>query len=311
MEVGNQTLHIGFTFLGLTHEPHLKVLLFTLFTLVYTFTMVGNIGIIVLIWLASRLHTPMYFFLYHLSFVDLCYSSAIAPRMLADLVSKGLVISLISCMVQLFFLCGFASVEAILLAVMAYDRYVAVCQPLHYMTIMTERLCARLVAAAYIGGILHSLVEVTCTSRLPFCRWEINHFCCDVPPLLKLSCSGTLSNEIAMFIFGGSLVITSVLGVLLSYGTIILAVLRMHSSAARLRVFSTCFSHFTGVLLYFGTILFTYLRPSSSYSLDQDKAVTLFYTAVIPMLNPLIYSLRNQDVKEALRQIMVRTAKHC
>ncbi|XP_069486081.1 olfactory receptor 5AR1-like [Ambystoma mexicanum] len=301
MDEGNETLQYEFILLGLTDNPKLKKILFAVFSVVYAFTVVGNVGIISLVQLTPSLHTPMYFFLRHLSFVDLSYCSTIAPRMLVDLLSQSRRISFASCVVQLFFHFAFGTIEALLLAAMAYDRYVAVCQPLHYTTIMTRRLCVQLLTAVYTVGILHSMIETGCTFHLPFCHWEIHHFCCDIPPLLKLSCTETIINEVVIFIFGGSLAIVSLLSVLISYAAIISAVLRMQSVAARLKVFSTCSSHFTGVTLYYGTIIFTYIRPSSSYSLDQDKAVTLFYTVVIPMLNPLIYSLRNKDVKAALR----------
>ncbi|KAJ1166669.1 hypothetical protein NDU88_007067 [Pleurodeles waltl] len=306
MEDVNKTVDGEFSLLGLTEEPRLKLILFVVFTVVYILTVIGNIGIIVLIRLSPHLQTPMYFFLSHLSFVDLCYSSDIAPRMLVDLVSETKKIFRVGCVMQLFIFFAAGTIEALLLATMAYDRYAAVCQPLHYMAIMTKRFCVLLLTMVYTVGILHSMIETGCTFRLPFCHWTIHHFCCDIPPLLKLSCTNTFINEVVLFIFGGSLAISSLLAVFISYAAIISAVLRMRSSAARLRVFSTCASHFTGVTLYFGTIIFTYLRPSSVYSLDQDKAVTLFYTVVIPMLNPLIYSLRNKDVKDGLRKIIVR-----
>ncbi|XP_069083589.1 olfactory receptor 5AR1-like [Pleurodeles waltl] len=307
MEDVNKTTHSEFTLLGLTEEPRLKIILFSVFTVVYILTVIGNIGIIVLIRLSPRLHTPMYFFLSHLSFVDLFYSSDIAPRMLVDLLSESNRIFRVSCIIQLFIFIAAGTMEVLLLAVMAYDRYVAVCQPLHYMAIITKSFCVLLLSIVYIAGVLHSMIQTGCTFRLPFCHWEIHNFWCDIPPLLKLSCTDTFTNEVVLFIFGGLLSISSLLAIAISYAAIISAVLRMCSSAARLHVFSTCASHFTGVSLYFGTACFTYLRPSSVYSLDQDKTVTLFYTVVIPMLNPLIYSLRNKDVKEGLRKIIRRT----
>ncbi|XP_069086136.1 olfactory receptor 5AR1-like [Pleurodeles waltl] len=306
MESRNRTLHKEFTLLGLTDNPALKAPLFIFFSMVYIITVLGNIGIITLIKMAPRLHTPMYFFLGHLSFVDLCYSSDIAPKMLVDLLCKRKRISITGCMVQLFFFCTCGTTEALLLAAMAYDRYVAVCQPLHYATIMTKTYCFWMMTGVYTVGSVHSVIETGCTFRLSFCQWEIRHFCCDIPPLLKMSCTETYINEVVLFICAGFLVIASLLLILFSYGSIISTIIQMHSAKGRRRVFSTCTSHFTGVTLYFGTVLFTYLRPSSSYSLDQDKAVNLFYTMVIPMLNPLIYSLRNKEVKEALKTIIVR-----
>ncbi|XP_078503278.1 olfactory receptor 5AR1-like [Lissotriton helveticus] len=299
MEARNKTLSKEFIFLGLTENPKLKVPLFTLFSLIYIFTVFGNIGIIALIKMAPRLHTAMYFFLSHLSFVDLCYSSVIAPKMLVDLLSKSKRISFLGCFVQLLFLANFGCIEAVLLAAMAYDRYVAVCQPLHYATIMTKTFCCRIMTGIHTGGIIHAIIETSCTFRISFCQWTIHHYCCDIPPLLKLSCSDTTVNEVVLFILGGSILIGSLLVIVMSYAAIILAIFQVHSASGRLRAVSTCTSHFTGVTLYFGTVLFTYLRPSSQYSLDQDKAINLFYSVVIPMLNPLIYSLRNKDVKEA------------
>ncbi|XP_069083586.1 olfactory receptor 5AR1-like [Pleurodeles waltl] len=310
MEFRNRILHKEFILLGLTDNPALKVPLFIFFSVVYIITVLGNIGIIALIKKAPRLHTPMYFFLGHLSFVDLCYSSDIAPKMLVDLLCKSKRISIIGCVLQLFLFCTCGTAEALLLAAMAYDRHVAVCQPLHYATIMTKTYCFWMMTGVYTVGsctfLCHSMRETGCTFRLSFCEWEVRHFCCDIPPLLKMSCTETFINEVVLFICAGFLVIASLLVILFSYGSIISTIIQMHSAKGRRRVFSTCTSNFTGVTLYFGTVLFTYLRPSSSYSLDQDKAVNLFYTMVIPMLIPLIYSLRNKEVKEALKTIIVR-----
>ncbi|XP_069486157.1 olfactory receptor 5AR1-like [Ambystoma mexicanum] len=307
MDDKNHSVPNEFILLGLTDNPMLKAPLFALFLLAYILTLLGNLGIIVLIQLDPHLHTPMYFFLCQLSFVDICFSSDITPKMLIDLLAKEKRISVTACVTQLFIFCTFGSTEALLLAAMAYDRYVAVCRPLRYATIMTKSFCVWLMAGVLIGGFVHSMIETGCTFRLSFCRWEIHHFCCDVPPLLKLSCVDTYFNEVVMFICAGFLVNLSLLVVLVSYASIILAVLQMRSSTGLFRVLSTCGSHFIGVTLYFGTILFTYIRPSSSYSLDQDKAVTLFYTVVIPLLNPLIYSLRNKDVKAAFRKTVAGT----
>ncbi|XP_078503289.1 olfactory receptor 5W2-like [Lissotriton helveticus] len=306
MEARNRTLHKEFTLLGLTDNPVLKVPLFTLFSVVYISTVLGNIGIITLIKMAPRLHTPMYFFLSHLSFVDLCYSSDIAPKMLVDLLCKRKRISIPGCMLQFFIFCTCATTEILLLAVMAYDRYVAVCQPLHYAIIMTKTCCFWLMTGVYTTGCVHSMIETGCTFRLSFCQWEINHFYCDIPPLLKMSCTDTFINEVVLFICAGFFAVVSLPVILFSYVMIISTILQMHSSEGRRQVFSTCMSHFTSVALFFGTLLYTYLRPPSCYSLEQDKAVNLFYSTVIPMLNPLIYSLRNKDVKEALRTIIVR-----
>ncbi|XP_069083587.1 olfactory receptor 5AR1-like [Pleurodeles waltl] len=304
MKYINKTIHNEFTLLGLTDKPRLKLVLFALLTVVYIFTVIGDIGIIVVIQLTPHLQTPMYFFLSHLSFVNLCYSSDVAPRMLVDLLFGTRKIFFISCAVQLFLFFAIGTTEALLLAAMAHDRYAAVCQPLQYATIMTKKFCKQLLVMVYAGGILHTMIQTGCTYRLPFCNWEIRHFCCDIPPLLKLSCTDTFINEVILFIVGGFLAVFSTLTIFISYGAIISAVFQLHLSGARLQIFSTCASHFTGVTLFLGTISFTYLRPSSNYSLDQDKSVTLLYSVVIPMLNPLIYSVRNKDVKKGLVEII-------
>ncbi|XP_069083585.1 olfactory receptor 5AR1-like [Pleurodeles waltl] len=306
MEARNQTLTKEFSLIGLTENPALKVPLFILFSVVYIITVLGNTGIITLIKMAPRLHTPMYFLLGHLSFVDLCYSSAIAPKMLVDMLHKRKRISVSGCVLQIIVYCTCGTMEAFLLTVMAYDRYVAVCQPLHYGTIMTNTYCFWLVTGVYALGIVHSVSETGCTFRLSFCQWEIHHFCCDIPPLLKMSCTDTFINEVVLFICIGFIIFASLFVIIFSYFSIISTIFKMHSSKGRRQVFSTCTPHFTGVTLYFGTSLFTYLRPSSIYSLDQDKVVSLFYTMVIPMLNPWIYSLRNKEVKEALRIVIVK-----
>ncbi|XP_078503298.1 olfactory receptor 5AR1-like [Lissotriton helveticus] len=306
MEARNRTLPKEFSLLGLTDDPALIAPLFILFLVVYIITVLGNIGIITLIKMAPRLHKPMYFFLAHLSFLDICYCSAIAPKMLVDLLCKTKRISITGCVVQLFVYCKCGTMEALLLTVMACDRYVAVCRPLSYTTIMTNTYCFWLVIGMYMIAIVHSVTETCCTFRLSFCQWEIHHFCCDFPPLLKMSCTDTFINEVILFICIGFLVFASVSVIFFSYVSIISTIFKMRSSEGRHRVFSTCAPHFTGVTLYFGTSLFTYLRPSSTYSLDQDKVVSLFYSVVIPMLNPWIYSLRNTEVKEALRTIIQR-----
>ncbi|XP_069086135.1 olfactory receptor 5F1-like [Pleurodeles waltl] len=306
MEIRNRTLPKEFFLIGLTENPALKAPLFIFFSVVYIITVLGNTGIITLIKMAPRLHTPMYFFLGHLSFVDLCYSSAIAPKMLVDLLCLKKRISASGCVLQLIVYCTCGTMEAFLLTVMAYDRYVAVCQPLHYATIMTNTYCFWLVTGVYALGIGHSVIETGCTFRLSFCQWEIHHFCCDFPPLLKMSCTDTFTNEVVLIICIGFIIFASLFVILFSYFSIISTIFKMRSSEGRHRVFSTCAPHFTGVTLYFGTSLFTYLRPSSIYSLDQDKVVSLFYTVVIPMLNPWIYSLRNKEVKEALIIVIVK-----
>ncbi|XP_008561705.1 PREDICTED: olfactory receptor-like protein OLF2, partial [Galeopterus variegatus] len=290
-------------FLGLSSRGDMQQGLFVLFLLVYSITVVANLGMILLIKMDPRLHTPMYHFLSNLSVCDVCSSSTISPKMLADFLCKQKRIPYNLCAIQMYFWGAFADVECLMLAVMAYDRYVAICNPLLYTIAMSGRICSQLVAVAYIVGLVDSAIHTCCTFRLSFCNSNvINHFFCDIPPLLALSCSDTSINEIVMFTFIGCVVGCSIVTVLLSYSYIIATVLRMNSAAGRRRAFSTCASHLTAVAVFHGTLLFMYFRPSSSYSMDTDKMASVFYTVVIPMLNPLIYSLRNKDVKDALKK---------
>uniref|UniRef100_A0A8D0HMP8 Olfactory receptor n=1 Tax=Sphenodon punctatus TaxID=8508 RepID=A0A8D0HMP8_SPHPU len=285
----------------------MQIVLFMIFLMIYMVNVVGNVGMIILISLDSQLHTPMYFFLWHLSFCDLCYSSAIAPRMLVDFLSQTRTISFAACTVQFYSFVAFVAAECYILAVMAYDRYVAICNPLLYSSAMCRSLCIWLLVGSYVAGIMTAVIQTTATFSLHFCGSNlINHFFCDVPPLLALSCSDTHINEILLFIFAGFVEMSSLSIILVSYIFILSAILRMQSAAGRLKAFSTCGSHFTGVTLFYGTVIFMYLRPTSVYALDQDKWASVFYTVVIPMLNPLIYSLRNKDVKESFRKFIKR-----
>ncbi|KAM6159768.1 olfactory receptor 5W2-like [Erethizon dorsatum] len=293
-----------FIFMGITSNPEMEVTLFTIFFLVYLMNLLGNLGMIVLIRIDSQLQTPMYFFLSHMSFCDLCYSTAIGPKMLVDIFGKDKSIPFSGCALQFFISCTFADSECVLLAVMAFDRYQAVSNPLLYTAHMSGRLCSLLVAGVYLVGTTDALIHTTLAFRLCFCGSnEINHFFCDLPPLYLLSCSNIEVNQLVLFIIFGFIELSTISGVLISYWYIILSVLKIPSAEGRFKAFSTCTSHLTAVAIFQGTLLFTYFRPSSSYSLEQDKMTSLFYTLVIPMLNPLIYSLRNKDVKEALEKL--------
>ncbi|XP_005363332.1 olfactory receptor 5W2-like [Microtus ochrogaster] len=293
-----------FIFLGITNNSDMKIALFTTFLLVYLINLLANLGMIILIRVDSQLHTPMYFFLSHLSFCDLTYSTAIGPKMLVDLFAEEKSIPVVGCALQFLTFCVFADSECLLLAVMAFDRYQAISNPLLYTVNMSSRLCSLLVAGVYLVGTADALIHTTLTFRLCFCGSnEINHFFCDVPPLLLISCSNTEANELAIFTIFGFIELSTISGVLVSYCYIISSVFRIHSAEGRFKAFSTCASHLTAVAIFQGTMLFMYFRPSSSYSLDQDKMTSLFYTLVIPMLNPLIYSLRNKDVKTALEKL--------
>ncbi|KFO37165.1 Olfactory receptor 5W2 [Fukomys damarensis] len=297
-----------FIFLGITDNTDIKVTLFTAFLLVYLFDLLANLGMVILIVVDPHLHTPMYFFLSHLSFCDLCYSTAIGPKMLVDLVAQKKSIPFLGCALQFLTFCVFADSECLLLAVMAFDRYKAISSPLLYTAHMSSRLCSLLVAGVYLVGLTDALIHTTLAFRLCFCGSnEINHFFCDLPPLYLLSCSDIEVNELALFTVFGFIELSTISGVLVSYFYIILSVMKIHSAEGRFKAFSTCTSHLTAVSVFQGTMLFMYFRPSSSYSLDQDKMTSLFYTLVIPMLNPLIYSLRNKDVKEAVKKLRSKT----
>lgn len=293
-----------FVLTGFTDKLELQFILFLLFLAVYLFTLIGNLGMVVLVIGDSRLHNPMYCFLSVLSSVDACFSSVITPNMLVDFMSKNKTISLLGCATQMFLAVTFGTTECFLLAVMAYDRYVAIYNPLLYSVSMSPRVYVPLIIASYVGGILHASIHTVATFSLSFCASnEIRHVFCDIPPLLAISCSDTHTNQLLLFYFVGSIEIVTILIVLISYGFILLAILRMHSAEGRRKVFSTCGSHLTGVSIYHGTILFMYVRPSSSYALDHDMIVSTFYSIVIPALNPIIYSLRNKDVKEAMKRV--------
>ncbi|XP_074083958.1 olfactory receptor 5W2-like isoform X2 [Macrotis lagotis] len=293
-----------FILLGITSVPELKLVLFVLFLIIYLIILISNFGMIILIRSDPQLHLPMYFFLSHMSFCDLCYSSAIIPKMLVDFFAKDKSISFTGCALQFYFFCSFADSECLLLAVMAFDRYMAISNPLLYTVNMSSRICYLLIAGVYMVAMVDALIHTTLTFTLNFCRSnEINHFFCDIPPLLLISCSDTHVNELVLFTVFGFIEVVTISGVLISYCYIILSVLKIRSTAGRWKAFSTCISHLTAVAIFQGTLLFMYFRPSSAYSLDQDKMTSLFYTLVIPMLNPLIYSLRNKDVKEALGKL--------
>ncbi|XP_049747592.1 olfactory receptor 5AP2-like [Elephas maximus indicus] len=305
---GNQTEVTGFILLGLSDDPDLQIILFVLFLLIYMATMVGNLGMILLIKTDSCLHTPMYFFLSSLSFVDAYYSSSVTPKLLMNLVAENKAISFNACATQFYFFGSFLGTECFLLAMMAYDRYSAIWNPLLYPVLMSGRICFILVATSFLAGFGNGAIHTGMTFRLSFCGSNrINHFYCDTPPLLKISCSDTYINGIVIMTSSSFNVITCVVIVLISYLCILIAILRMPSVEGRHKAFSTCASHLTAVTIFFGTILFMYLRPTSSYSMEQDKVVSVFYTVVIPMLNPLIYSLKNKDVKEALKKVLQKT----
>ncbi|XP_030188651.1 olfactory receptor 5B12-like [Lynx canadensis] len=299
----NSTEVTEFILVGLTNDPKLQIPLFLIFTLIYLVTLMGNLGMMVLILLDSRLHTPMYFFLSHLSLVDFGYSTAITPKVMAGSLTGDGVISYDACVTQFFFFVAFITVESFLLASMAYDRYVAVCRPLHYTTTMTTVMCACLVMGCYICGFLNASIHTGNIFRLSYCRASVvDHFFCDAPPLLALSCSDNYISEMVIFLVVGMNNLFSVLVILISYLFIFTTILRMHSSEGRQKAFSTCTSHLTTVSIFYGTSTFMYLQPSANHSMDTDKVASVFYTMVIPMLNPVVYSLRNKEVKSAFKK---------
>ncbi|XP_043826988.1 olfactory receptor 1038 [Dromiciops gliroides] len=303
----NFTQVTEFILKGITDRPELQAPLFVVFLAIYIVTVVGNLGLILLIRIDSRLHTPMYFFLSHLAFVDFCYSSAITPKMVVNFVVEKNIISFNACATQLGCFLTFMITECFLLASMAYDRYVAICNPLLYSVIMSQKVCLQLVAVPYIYSFLVALFHTIVTFRLSYCGPNvINHFYCDDLPLLALACSNTHTKEMLIFAFAGFDMICSSSIVLISYIFIIAAILRIRSTEGRLKAFSTCGSHMVAVTIFYGTLIFMYLQPKSNHSLDTDKMASVFYTVVIPMLNPLIYSLRNKEVKEALKKAQAR-----
>ncbi|XP_030418492.1 olfactory receptor 1019-like [Gopherus evgoodei] len=302
----NHTLVTEFILLGFTGNLKLQVTLFVVFLLIYLLILTGNLTLITLIRIDSRLHTPMYFFISNLALLDVGYSTIIISSMLMTFAARSKVISLTGCTVQLFFFIIAISCECWLLSVMAYDRFMAICSPLLYTIIMSKRFCVLLVLGSYFMSCLNSMVQTVFIFRLSFCDAYINHFFCDMPPLVKLSCSDTRIIDIVHFTCVMMLVSTTILIILISYIYIVVTILRINSAKDQRKVFSTCASHLTAVTIFYGTGSFMYLRPSSKSSMDQDKIISVFYTLVIPMLNPLIYSLRNKEVKEAFRRIRER-----
>ncbi|XP_006874071.1 PREDICTED: olfactory receptor 1361-like [Chrysochloris asiatica] len=302
----NQSSVSEFLLLGLSRQPQQQQLLFGLFLSMYLASVLGNLLIILAISTDSHLHTPMYFFLGNLSFVDICFSSTTVPKMLANILSNQ-TISFPECLTQMYFFIVFTDMDNFLLAIMAYDRFVAVCHPLHYTTKMTHQLCALLVSGSWVIAILNALLHTLLMARLSFCADNtIPHFFCDGAPLLKLSCSDTYLNEMMILTEGAIIMMIPFVCILVSYICITCAVLRVPSTKGKWKAFSTCGSHLAVVSLFYGTIIAVYFSPSSSHSAETDIAAAVMYTVVTPMLNPFIYSLRNKDIKGALVKIISR-----
>ncbi|XP_055252860.1 olfactory receptor 8H1-like [Moschus berezovskii] len=301
----NITQVSDFILMGLTDSAEIRLVLFTLFLLIYLITVLGNVGMILIFRLDPQLHTPMYFFLSHLSFLDLSYSSVITPKTLDNLLTSNKYISYLNCFIQMSCFVFLGVTECFLLSSMAYDRYVAICNPLHYLIVMSTRRCCSLLFGSYLIGFMDSFVNVLCMSRLHFCDSNvIYHFFCEAPPILALSCTDTHDIEIIISIFAGSTLVVSLITVTVSYVAILSTSLKITSTSGKRKTFSTCASHLLAVSIFYATTIFTYAKPSKSYSLGKDHVASVFYTIVIPMLNPLIYSLRNKEVKNALRRVM-------
>ncbi|XP_052498752.1 olfactory receptor 5K3-like [Budorcas taxicolor] len=308
MTEDNLSLTTEFILIGFTVHPELKTLLFLVFFTIYLITMVGNLGLVALIVTEHHLHTPMYIFLGNLALMDSCCSCAITPKMLQNFFSKDRMISLYECMAQFYFLCFAETADCFLLAAMAYDRYVAICKPLQYHTMMSKKLCIQMTTGAYIAGNLHSMIHIGFLFRLTFCRsHQINHFFCDVLPLYRLSCADPYINELMIFIFSGSVQVFSIIIVIISYLFILFTIFKMKSRKGKGKALSTCASHFVSVSIFYGSLLFMYIRPNSVNDKDKDIPLAIFYTLVIPLLNPFIYSLRNKEVINVMKKIMKKT----
>ncbi|XP_040082519.1 olfactory receptor 5AC1-like [Oryx dammah] len=305
MMEASKTLVTEFVLTGLTDLPGLKVPLFLVFLIIYLTTMVGNLGLIFLLWKDSHLHTPMYSFLGSLGFADACSSSSVTPKMLVNTLDKSQMMSLFDCMAQYYFFGSSATTECFLLVVMAYDCYVAICNPLLHPGVMSHRLCTWLISGSYAIGFLHPIIHVGLLSRLSFCRSNtIHHFYCEILPLFTISCTDPSINALVLFIFAAFIQAFTVMGIIVSYTCVLFAILRKKSEKGRSKAFSTCSAHLLSVSLFYGTLFFMYVRLRSGQDQYQDKMYSLFYTIIIPLLNPFIYSLRNKEVLGALRKII-------
>ncbi|XP_066203409.1 olfactory receptor 5H2-like isoform X1 [Saccopteryx leptura] len=312
MEKENATLLTEFIFMGLIYQRQWPILLFLVFLVIYLTTMVGNLGLIALIWNDPQFHIPMYLFLGSLAFVDAWISSTVTPKMLVNFLSKSKMISVSECMIQLFSFSFSATTECFLLAIMAYDRYVAICKPLLYPVIVTNELCTRLLVSSFVAGALHAFIHIAALFRLTFCNSNIiYHFYCDIMPLFKISCIDPSINVLMVFIFSGSIQVFTILTVLFSYTLVLFTIFKKKSVQDLRKAFSTCGAHLLSVSLYFGSLLFMYVRPASAQADDQDMMDSLFYTVIIPLLNPIIYTLRNKKVLDSLAKIFKRNVSSC
>ncbi|XP_027282037.2 olfactory receptor 10 [Cricetulus griseus] len=302
----NTSLGGGFLLVGFSDWPQLELIFFIYILIFYSLTLFGNTAIIALSRMDLRLHTPMYFFLSNLSFLDLCYTTSTVPQLLINLHGLDRTISYGGCVAQMFIFLALGSTESLLLVVMAFDRYAAVCRPLHYTTIMHPLLCQTLAIVSWVGGLMNSLIQTSLMMAMPLCGHRLNHFFCEMPVLLKLACEDTGGTEAKMFVARVVIVAFPAMFILGSYAQIARAVLKVKSVAARTKATGTCGSHLLVVSLFYGSATYTYLQPKDSYSESKGKFIALFYSIITPMLNPLIYTLRNKDVKGALWRVLGR-----
>lgn len=301
----NSTSLHDFILLGFSDHPKLEMALSGVVATFYLITLVGNTTIILASLLDSHLHTPMYFFLRNLSFLDLCFTTSIVPQMLVNLWGPHKTISYGGCVIQLYVYMWLGSIECLLLAVMSYDRFTAICKPLHYLVIMNPHLCLKMIIMVWSISLTCSIVLCTLTLNLPRCGNNLlDHFLCELPAMLKIACIDTTAVELSVFALGIAIVLTPLILILISYGYIAKAVLRMKSRAGQRKAINTCGSHLTVVSIFYGAIIYMYLQPGNNASRGQGKFLTLFYTIITPSLNPLIYTLRNKDMKEALKKLM-------
>ncbi|CAO2638514.1 Olfactory receptor 6P1 [Lemmus lemmus] len=307
----NQTILKDFILLGFSAYPHVQTFLFVVFFCLYLLTLAGNLTIMGLTWVDRSLHTPMYFFLGHLSFLELWYINVTIPRLLGAFLTQDGRVSYIGCMTQLYFFIALACTECVLLAVMAYDRYLAICEPLRYPSLMPPSLATRLATASWGSGFFSSMMKLLFISRLSYCGPNvINHFFCDISPLLNLTCSDKEEAELVDFLLALVMILLPLVAVASSYAAIIVAILRIPTAQGRHKAFSTCTSHLAVVVIYYSSTLFTYARPRAMYSFNYNKIISVLYTVIVPFLNPAIYCLRNKEVKDAFRKTMLGRCHH-
>ncbi|XP_014685942.1 olfactory receptor 5H2-like [Equus asinus] len=307
MDAKNATFLTKFVLAGLSFQQEWHIHLFLVFLVIYLITIVGNLGLIALICNDPHLHIPMYLFLGSLAFMDAWISSTVTPKILVNFFAKSKMMSISECVIQLFSFAFSATTECFLLAAMAYDRYLAICKPLLYPVIMTNRLCNKLLVLSFLGGLLHSLIHVGFLFRLTFCNYNIiHHFYCDIKPLFRISCTDPSINVLMVFISSGSIQVFTIMTVLVSYTLVLFTILKRKSIQGIRKAFSTCGAHLLSVSLYYGPLLFMYVRPGSTQADDQDMMDSLFYTVIIPLLNPIIYSLRNKKVIDSVAKMLKR-----